>query len=134
MAGVLSELAQAALNSDHDLSLTARQEGVTVQAQSVAVELAVRNLVDNALRHTPAGSRIAVSVWRRADALGVTVEDWPLTPQAPGGAWETGLGLGLRLVERLVMSQGAMLEVLHKSEGGRTVHIRWPIAISDQQA
>ena len=124
-AQVLSERAQAALDSGHELGLQEGGHEVTVQAQALAVELAVRNLVDNALRHTPAGSRVEVSVWRDAQALGVTVEDWPADGALLPERDRNGLGLGLRLVERLLASQGAALQVAHKPQGGRQARIVW---------
>lgn len=122
---VLSERAQAALDSGHELGLQEGGDEVTVQAQAMAVELAIRNLVDNALRHTPAGSRVEVSVWHDAHAFGLRVEDWPAGGAPNAAAVGDGLGLGLRLVDRLLASQGATLEVAHKPNGGRVATIRW---------
>ncbi len=123
-AQVLSERAQAALDSGHELGLQEGGDEVTVQAQALAVELAVRNLVDNALRHTPAGSRVEVSLLRDMQGCGLQVEDWPASGSPALGG--DGLGLGLRLVERLLASQGAALVVAHKPLGGRVATIRWP--------
>lgn len=125
---VLSDRAQAALDSGHELALQDGPTDVNVRGQAVAVELALRNLVDNALRHTPAGSRVDVSVWRDAQGGGLQVEDWPTGTLADPAAAGDGLGLGLRLVERLLSSQGAALHIAHKPDGGRRVRMAWPLA------
>jgi two-component system sensor histidine kinase QseC len=125
-AHVLSDRAQAALDSGHELALQDGGAAVVVQAQTMALELAIRNLVDNALRHTPAGTRIEVSVWSDAQAQGVAVEDWPSGHARDRAPDTDGLGLGLRLVERLLASQGAALHMEHKPSGGRRACIAWP--------
>lgn len=132
VVAVLADVAQTALDTGHDLALHATDETVSLCVQPLAVELAVRNLVDNALRHTPAGSRVWVSVWRDESAQGVTVEDWPPADPASPIANTEGLGLGLRLVERLAISQGAELVISTRAEGGRLAQLRWPLQTKPQ--
>jgi two-component system sensor histidine kinase QseC len=75
------------------------------------LELALRNLVDNALRHNPAGTYVEVHVARDgAGQLTLSVSD----DGGDLGATRTavtnaGLGIGLTLVERIAQSQGAEL-------------------------
>jgi two-component system sensor histidine kinase QseC len=84
---------------------------VALPGQSTLLELALRNLVDNALRHNPAGTYVEVRV-ARDDAGQVT-----LSVSDDGGDFstprksdsDTGLGIGLTLVERIAQSQGAQL-------------------------
>lgn len=120
----------AAYDSGHELSLQQPDEPVWVQAQPMLLELALRNLIENALRHTPRGSQVAVSVWQTADAVGVSVSDDGQRPQAgPSAAEHGGLGLGLRLVERIAEQLGARLE----RDGGEPpmttrFTLRWPRA------
>jgi two-component system sensor histidine kinase QseC len=129
-ASLIASHAQQAHESGHELSLQQPDEPVVVQAQPMLLELALRNLIENALRHTPAGTQVAVTVWQTAQAVGVSVSDDGQRPQAtPRTTAPTGLGLGLRLVERIVEPLGARLET-DTGESPMTTRftLRWPRA------
>jgi two-component system sensor histidine kinase QseC len=98
--------------SGHELSLVPPPTPVRVRASPMLLELALRNLIANALRHTPAGTQIEVAVWRRGADCGVSVSDDGQRAGAQGAAaaGADGLGLGLRLVERMAAQMGARLE------------------------
>jgi two-component system sensor histidine kinase QseC len=90
---------------------------VTRRLQPLQLELVLRNLIENALRHTPPGTQIEVAVWRSAQgAVGISISDDggraqpdQIAAAIPEGR-AAGLGLGLRLVERLAEQMGADLE------------------------
>lgn len=110
-ARLVAEQAPQGHASGHELSLLAPADPVSVRAAPLPLELALRNLIGNALRHTPPGSQIVVEVWRSAEALGVSVsDDGQRAGAPPARASSDGLGLGLRLVERLAEQMGARLE------------------------
>lgn len=111
-ANLLAAHAQLAHESGHDMSLVQEPEGVQVMVQPTLLELALRNLIENALRHTPPGTQVEVRVWRDAQGCGVSVSDDGQRDgvQAPPVQAATGLGLGLRLVERIAEQIGARLE------------------------
>ncbi len=127
-ARLIAAHAPAAYESGHELSLTQPDEPVTVPAQPMLLELALRNLIENALRHTPAGSQVVVAVWQTDVEKGVSVsDDGQRAHAAPMAAERGGLGLGLRLVERIAEQLGARLE-RDRGETPMTTRftLRWP--------
>lgn len=107
---VVSEHAALAHELGQDIALEA-PESLVLPGQSTLLELALRNLVDNALRHNPAGTYVEVRVARDAAgqvALSVSDDGGDLS-DAPASGHHTGLGIGLTLVERIAQSQGAQL-------------------------
>lgn len=111
-ADLIAAHAQQAHESGHELSLVQPDEPVEVAVQPMLLELALRNLIENALRHTPAGTQVDVSVWRSEQGVGVSVSDDGQRTHAPEAlpSAVSGLGLGLRLVERMAEQMGAVFE------------------------
>jgi two-component system sensor histidine kinase QseC len=108
---VVSDHAALAHELGQDIALEAPEHALALPGQSTLLELALRNLVDNALRHNPAGTYVEVRVARDgAGQVTLSVSDdggdfnAARTPDA-----ESGLGIGLTLVERIAQSQGAQL-------------------------
>jgi two-component system sensor histidine kinase QseC len=108
---VVSEHAPLAHELGQDIALEAPEQALALPGQATLLELALRNLVDNALRHNPAGTYVEVRVAR--DGAGQVT----LSVSDDGGDFsaartadpDTGLGIGLTLVERIAQSQGAQL-------------------------
>lgn len=90
------------------------------------------NLLDNAVRHTPAGGRIEVDVTDTVDALAITVTD--TGPGIPAHEREamferlhrgdpartasgTGSGLGLTIARAIVVEHGGRLDVHDRPDG-----------------
>lgn len=103
----------AAHLSGHDLALLVGDDATMVTGDATLLRLALRNLVDNALRHTPAGTQVQVAV--HADQTG-TVELAVCNTGAPaslrpreGAASTEGMGIGLTLVDRIAAHHGARL-------------------------
>ena len=111
-------------------------EQATVQGDPAALAVLLRNLVDNALRYTPAGGRVEVSVTRDADAVHLRVDDsGPGIPAAErervferfvrgsSAAPETGSGLGLAIVRSIAQRHGAALVLAPSPLGGLRVDL-----------
>jgi PAS domain S-box-containing protein len=116
---VMAPLRATGLFDRHDVS--SELDRVWIDADEVRIEQIVSNLIGNAVKYTPAGGRIRVSVRReKADAV-LEVEDsgigipeqlvpriFDLFVQGGGGLdrREGGLGIGLTIVRRLAELHG----------------------------
>ena len=113
-----------------------------LDARPQALAVLLRNLIDNALRHTPAGGQVCVAVQRRPDGVAeLAVEDsGPGIPAAerqrvldrfyrvPGAAGH-GSGLGLAIVQAVARRHGAQVVVQASPRlGGARLAVIWPAA------
>jgi len=128
---------------NHQVVLETKPVGVIGDASRL--EQVVANLLDNALRYTPRGGRVIVSVWRDGSEAVVRVSDTgrgipaALLPQifdlfvrggGAGHARADGLGLGLTLVRRLVELHGGSVEARSAGEGrGSELVVRLPASV-----
>jgi CheY-like chemotaxis protein/two-component sensor histidine kinase len=145
-ARALGALDEAGRTTAHVLSLTG--ESAVVEGDPTRLEQVLRNLLDNALKYTPAGGRIELSVAREGEAavlrvrdsgIGIAAELLPrvfeLFVQADQSVdrHQGGLGLGLTLVRRLVeLHGGAVLAASPGPGQGSEFVVRLP-RLSDAQ-
>jgi len=92
------------------------------------IERVLTNLIDNALRHTPEGGNIAVSLLPRGGGVEVTVADSGpgipdalrdslfRVPAAPGWSAHGG-GLGLLIVRQILQLHGSQIELVEAERG-----------------
>jgi signal transduction histidine kinase len=119
----------AAIDDNKSLSTNIRDEFVMLGDQELLKQL-VANLIDNAIRHTPAGSHIEVAVTAHDDgALLIVADDGPGVPLAErkriferfyrvDRARETpGDGLGLSLVAAIADLHGAQASAASSEPG-----------------
>lgn len=108
---VVASYAQAAVDTGHELALVSPGP-FTLRGHPVLLGLALRNLVENALRHTPAGTTVEVQLDPVAGWCQV-VDNGQRTTEARGGAapapaeWGLGLGLGHRVVAKIAAIHNA---------------------------
>jgi two-component system OmpR family sensor kinase len=135
----VADLIGVAQNKHIDLGLQ-RADGGEVEGQPEALMILLRNLVDNAIKYTPSGGTVDVSVAAEQGALSVTVEDsGPGIPpeerervfdrfyRVPGSD-AAGSGLGLAIIKSIAERHGATL-TLGASErlGGLAATVRFPV-------
>lgn len=134
-------LAMAAVHKGIDLSLEA-EDDITVAGNALLLHELVANLVDNAIRYTPAGGRLALRVRRAADGAPLLeVEDSGIgiaagerervfAPfyRAPGAQQVNGggAGLGLTIVRDIAALHGARITLDDSPHGGLTVRVYFP--------
>lgn len=114
---------------------------VTVSGDADLLASAVENVVRNALRYTPEGTTVEVTIARQPAAAVVTVRDQG--PGVPPGELETifapfhrvgaartrdsgGTGLGLAIAKRSVTMHGGTVVARNVPEGGLEIEIRLP--------
>lgn len=107
---VVAAHAPMAYELGQELALEAPPGPVPVQGHATMLELALRNLIDNALRHTPTGTLVEVHVGHTAEGGAfLAVRDNGARAGAQSRA-NPGLGVGLTLVQRIADAHGAVLD------------------------
>jgi signal transduction histidine kinase len=132
-AEAVSFMAPLAFETFKTIALTGEPGPVWVRGQSEALFRAVRNLVENAIRHTPAGVSIEVEV--QADGTVRVLDDGPGVPEADRASifrrfWRRdrargdGRGLGLAIVARVVEAHEGSVTVEDRPGGGAVFTLR----------
>jgi two-component system, OmpR family, sensor kinase len=139
-SGALSEIAPVA--DDH--AVTASINGaVPVAGNPDDLHRLVVNLLENAVRHTPPGSEVQISVERRNGAAVLEVsDDGPGLPAEVGDqifsrfvrgggpadrAADAGTGLGLAIVKAVAVSHGGAVSAGRSPQGGARFTVSLPI-------
>lgn len=135
--GKLVDRVIVASHAEHAVASPQLDAACLVQGDDDLLQIAVRNLVDNALRYSPPDSAIRVTIARRDDAsYDLTISDnGPGVPEAvlarlgerffraePGKT--EGNGLGLAIVARIAELHGASLHLANQPSGGLAVSLQ----------
>lgn len=116
-----------------DVRLHIQASGVVRTGQPLLLSLLARNLLDNAVRYSPSGSVIDVTLHPQqftirdngpgvsADALARIGERF----YRPPGQNETGSGLGLSIVQRIAALHQMSVAFANHPQGGFCVRVRW---------
>jgi two-component system sensor histidine kinase CiaH len=134
-----STMAQPA--ADRHVRIVVDPEPAAVTGDPVRLRQLVAILVDNAIRHSPAGGEVRVAV--RSDArstdlsvedqgTGIRPEDLPRVfdrfwraPGAPPG----GTGLGLAIAQWIVERHGGQISVSNRAGGGACFEVHLPLRV-----
>src|SRR6266849_5693528 len=122
---------------------------IYVDGDPDALAIAIRNLVDNALRYTPRGGRVRVHLTSEQSQVRLSVEDSGpgvpskereaiFTPLARGASKvidrkPEGYGLGLAIARRIVERHGGSLSVEDAEGGGAKFLIQVPVAAAGRE-
>lgn len=116
-------------------------EGLRVYADINALRTILRNLVDNAIKFTPAGGQVSISAAPGPDGIRLTVNDTGLgmteekardllllqsRKSEAGTDGEKGTGLGLHLVQELAKLNKGAVEVASKLGKGTSIVVLLP--------
>jgi heavy metal sensor kinase len=132
------------LAEDKQVSVAcASSAGVAVEGDRARLKQVVVNLLDNAIKYTPRGGRITLSVRSEGDyaVLDVTDTGIGIPPEAVPHVFKRffrvdgsrsreqgGAGLGLSIVKSICTAHGAVIEVMSAPGQGSTFRIKQPLA------
>jgi signal transduction histidine kinase len=133
-------------------SYVAEEKGVSVhmgfpdelylKADRNWIRQVLANLVDNAIKYTPAGGRVEVEACRKEQEVAITVKDTGvgISPEELDKIWDRlyrgdksrsqkGLGLGLSLVKAIVGAHRGYVEVYSQPGAGSVFTVYLPVQI-----
>lgn len=138
--------------------LQAREKGVKIlfdlSALPVMVhhdrelfKIAIRNLLNNAVKYTRPGGEVAVSYTQRECWVEVLIKDNGIgmsqaqieailgsqfISSRPGTARETGSGLGLTLTQEAIAKAKGKLQITSALDVGSTFTVNWPLTLTEE--
>jgi heavy metal sensor kinase len=147
------DLAELAATTAEQMSLLATDKNVTVECDSTGgvpvqgdrarLKQVIVNLLDNAIKYTPSGGRVRLSV-RREDSfavlevadngIGIPAEALPhvfkrfFRVDVSRSREQGGAGLGLAIVKSICSAHGADVEVISSPGKGSCFRMRQPLA------
>jgi signal transduction histidine kinase len=134
---VVGALAHLVLAAGRTIALTGADHPVIVIGNAAAITDALRNLIENALVHTPRGTEVVVEVNPRGaisvqdSGPGVPAEDRQRIFERfwrGKGVRTDGAGLGLAIVMEIVRAHGASVTVSNRTPCGARFDVRFRAA------
>jgi signal transduction histidine kinase len=138
-----SEMASMIADAKHIRVEAGALDVVTVSGSSRHLQRVVLNLLQNAIRYSPAGASVSVSVGRvdqmatlvvSDSGCGIAADDLPhifepFYRSDPARARDTGgSGLGLAIVDHIVRAHGGRVDVISLPDYGSTFSVFLPLA------
>ena len=135
----IEQLIQLALQKEIDLGVEQQQE-LLIQGQASALHSIIYNLIDNAIKYTPKGGVINVSIFQQDQQAVLQIEDSGAGIDPAQFAQirqrfyrihnyaEIGSGLGLSIVDKATERLGGTLEFSQSNSlGGLCVQVKFPV-------
>jgi signal transduction histidine kinase len=134
---VVGSMAHLALSAGRTIALAGADHPILVIGNAPAIEDALRNLIENALAHTPPRTEVVVEVDRDGtisvldSGAGIPAEDRPHIFERfwrGKGVRGHGAGLGLAIVMEIVRAHGASIAVSNRIPSGARFDLRFQTA------
>ncbi|OGT26047.1 MAG: two-component sensor histidine kinase [Gammaproteobacteria bacterium RIFCSPLOWO2_02_FULL_42_14] len=134
-AEIVGMLAPIAVEKNIELELLSPDCKATIVGNIIAIDILIRNLVDNAIRYSPSGSNVIVNIRESKDHVILSVTDnGPGVPEELRkrifdrffrvlGNNTVGSGLGLSIVQQIAKLHHATIE-LHTPPSGKGIEFR----------
>ena len=137
----------AAQSREHTIELAMPETAVVARCDSVRIQQVLTNIVGNAIKYSPGGGTIAMtlsvegahaSVAVADEGVGISERDLArlFQPFSRAPAVQSripGLGLGLSISRQLVQMHGGSLDVISRLGSGSTFTVRLPLTRSAAQ-
>ncbi|GAB4534443.1 MAG: hypothetical protein Fur0018_24280 [Anaerolineales bacterium] len=149
LTSLTQKLAPLAAEKDIHLDMQADTPLPLIPADGDRLTRVFTNLLDNAIRHTPPGGAVTLSVSREPDKVVVCVEDTGsgIPPEAlprlferfyqversRAGRTGRGSGLGLAIASEIVRAHGGGIRAANRAQGGACFEVCLPLTHDSQQ-
>ena len=136
-AGIVAAMAPWAIARDRTVAFVCPDKSVMVKGNPHAIEDAIRNLVENAVAHSPALTEVTVSVDSDGSVSvadrgpGISPEDRPHIFKRfwrRKGSASQGAGLGLAIVDQIMKAHRGGVSIGDCPNGGALINLRFPLA------
>ncbi len=130
---VVSGLALSAIRAERNLELSGADHAVWVSGLAEPIEIAIRNLVENAIKYVPKNTLVvvrvdddgSVQVSDSGPGISQTVRDNLTNPQVRFDRRGGNSGLGLSIVQRIAEAHGTSLYITDKKGGGTVCKLQF---------
>ena len=127
----------ATIASWKNIAMTFRiAEDIHIEGHPVPITILLKNLIDNAVKYTPANGQVLISL--ATNGLFHVVDTGPGLPDEDKAkvfdrfvrvdrTGQTGSGLGLAMVQQIALAHGVEVRLYDNKPNGLAVEIRWNI-------
>ena len=130
--------------ADRAVNIDIQRDLPFVAIDELLIQQVLLNLLDNALKYSPAGSPIDIAARRDAGELLIEVADrGPGLPEGPsdrlfekfyrGRQGREGFGLGLAICRGFLKTHGGTIEASNRPEGGASFRFSLPLTNSEHE-
>jgi PAS domain S-box-containing protein len=128
-----------AISAKHEIVVTCGPGSLVASVDTVRIEEVLSNLIDNAIKYSPAGGPVEVGLDRDGGSAIITVRDHGIgvAPEHRSRLFErfyqahpdrSGMGLGLHITRSFVEIHGGTITAEFPEDGGTRFVVRLPLA------